>query len=81
MELLIQKLPFTHLMWELSQDYHPGNMATGCYSCQGSAINAILEASEYMLVGLLEDTNLYAIHTKYITIQPKDLQQNHTDDS
>ena len=61
-------------MWELSQDYHPINMAKEFYNWQGSATRALYEASEYMLVGLLKDGNLCTIHTKYITIQPKDPQ-------
>ena len=35
---------------------------------------ALREASEYYLVGLFEDTNLCAIHTKWVTIMPKDMQ-------
>ena len=41
---------------------------------QSSAISALQEASEAYLVGLYEDTNLCAIHTKCGTIMPKDLQ-------
>eukprot|EP00804_Cyclotella_cryptica_P004172 CCRYP_014544-RA/>CCRYP_014544-RA protein AED:0.32 eAED:0.32 QI:0/-1/0/1/-1/0/1/0/59 len=32
------------------------------------------EASEAYLIGLLEDTNLCAIHTRRVTIMPKDMQ-------
>ena len=32
------------------------------------------EASEAYLVGLFEDTNLFAIHAKRVTIMPKDVQ-------
>ena len=40
---------------------------------QSSAVMALQEASEAYLVGLLEDTNLCAIHAKrVITIMPKD---------
>ena len=44
------------------------------YSWQNSAIRVLQEASEYMLVGLLEDANFHMIHAKHITIQPRDLQ-------
>ncbi len=41
---------------------------------QSSAVMALQEASEAYLVGLLEDTNLCAIHAKRVTIMPKDIQ-------
>jgi histone H3 len=41
---------------------------------QGTAILALQEAAEAYLVGLFEDTNLCAIHTKRVTIMPKDIQ-------
>jgi len=33
----------------------------------------VQEAAEAYLVSMFEDTNLAAIHTKHVTIQPKDL--------
>ena len=41
---------------------------------QSGAIIALQEASEAYLVGLLEDSNLCAIHAKRVTIMPKDIQ-------
>ena len=41
---------------------------------QSGAILALQESAEAYLVGLLEDTNLCAIHTKRVTIMPKDMQ-------
>ncbi|XP_068963448.1 histone H3.3A-like [Petaurus breviceps papuanus] len=41
---------------------------------QSAAIGALQEASEAYLVGLFEDTNLCAIHSKRVTIMPKDIQ-------
>ena len=35
---------------------------------------ALQEAAEAYLVGLFEDTNLCAIHSKRVTIMPKDIQ-------
>merc|ERR1712126_482423 len=38
------------------------------------AVMALQEASEAYLVGLMEDTNLCAIHAKRVTIMPRDIQ-------
>ena len=68
-ELLIRKLPFQRLVREIAQDFK----TELCF--QSSAIIALQEASEPYLVGLFEDTNLCAIHTKRVTIcVPKDIQ-------
>ena len=67
-ELLIRRLPFQRLVWEIAQDLKGRlNFASG-------AILALQEAAEAYLVGLFEDTNLCAIHAKRITIMPKDIQ-------
>ena len=68
MKLLIRRLPFQRLAREIAQDYKARlNFASG-------TILALQEAKEAYLVGLFEDTNLCAIHTKRITIMPKDIQ-------
>ena len=68
MELLIRRLPFQRLVREIAQDFQGRlNFASG-------AILALQEAAEAYLIGLFEDTNLCAIHTKCITIMPKDIQ-------
>ena len=41
---------------------------------QSSVILALQESVEAYLVGLLEDSNLCAIHAKRVTIMPKDMQ-------
>ena len=41
---------------------------------QSAAILCLQEAAEAYLVRLFEDTNLCAIHTKRVTITPKDVQ-------
>jgi histone H3 len=41
---------------------------------QGRADQALQEAGDAYLVGLVEDTNLCAIHDKRVTIMPKDIQ-------
>lgn len=67
-ELLIQKLPFQRLVREITQELSVNKRF------QGSALLALQEATEAYLVGLFEDVNLIAIHTKRVTIQPKDIQ-------
>nr|CAD7464739.1 unnamed protein product [Timema tahoe] len=68
MELLIRKSPFQRLVREIAQDFKTD------LRFQSSAVMALQEASEAYLVGLFEDTNLYAIHAKSVTIMPKDIQ-------
>jgi histone H3 len=41
---------------------------------QSVAILALQSAAEAYLVGLMEDTNLCAIHARRVTIFPKDMQ-------
>jgi histone H3 len=67
-ELLIKKLPFQRLVREIAQDY-----ATDIRFAS-AAIAALQEAAENELIGLMEDSNLAAIHGKRVTIFPKDLQ-------
>ena len=67
-ELLIRKLPFSRLVWEVAQDFKTD------LRFQRNAIGALQEASENFLIALLEDTNLCAIHARRVTIYPKDMQ-------
>ena len=66
-ELLIRKLSFLQLVHEIA-------LKVGKYDLhfQGSAIICLQEAAEAYVVGLMEDTNLCAIHAKRVTIIPKD---------
>ena len=68
-ELLIWKLPFLQLVCKIA-------LQVGKYDLhfQGCAILCLQEAAEAYLVGLMEDTNLCTIHTKWMTIMPKDIQ-------
>ena len=68
-ELLIRKLPFQRLVREIAQNLTKADI---CF--QSGAIMALQEASEAYLVGLLEDSNLCAVHAKRVTIMPKDIQ-------
>ena len=63
-ELLIWKLPFQRLIWEIAQDIQFE------IRFQGSAMGTLQEAIEAYLMGLFEDTNLCTIHVKWVTILP-----------
>ena len=64
-ELLICKLPSQRLVQEIAQNFKTD------LRFQSAAVGALQEASEAYLVGLLEDTNLCAVHAKRVTIMPK----------
>jgi histone H3 len=66
-ELLIRRLPFQRIIREIASEN------TADLRFQGSAIQALQEATEAYMVSLFEDTNLAAIHAKRVTIMPKDL--------
>jgi len=65
---LIQGAPFVRLVREVMLDFRTE------LRLQKSAAYALQEASEAYLVGLMQDTNLCAIHAKRVTIMPKDMQ-------
>ena len=67
-ELLIQRMPFQRLVREIAQTHNP------YVRFQSGAILALQESAEAYLVGLLEDSNLFAIHAKRVTIMPRDIQ-------
>ena len=67
-ELLIRRMPFQRLVREIAQTHNP------YVRFQSGAILALQESAEAYLVGLLEDSNLCAIHAKRVTIMPKDIQ-------
>ena len=67
-ELLIRQIPFQRLVREIAQTHNP------YLRFQSGAILALQESAEAYLVGLLEDSNLCAIHVKRVTIMPKDMQ-------
>eukprot|EP01083_Nonionella_stella_P105137 302255_1 len=66
-DLLIRKAPFQRLVRELAAVHKDG------LRFQSSAIQAIQEATESYMTSLLSDTNLCAIHTRRVTIMPRDL--------
>ena len=67
-ELLIRRMPFQRLVREIAQVHNP------YLQFQSGVILALKESAEAYLVGLLEDSNLCAIHAKRVTIMPKDMQ-------
>ena len=67
-DLLLRKLPFQRLVREIAQNI------SADLRFQAAALAASQEASEAFLVGLMEDSNLCAIHARRVTIMPKDLQ-------
>ncbi len=66
-DLLIRRAPFARLVRDIAQDLKTGLRWTK------NAIEALHHASEAYLVGLLEDTNLLAVHAKRVTIRPVDM--------
>jgi histone H3 len=67
-DLLLRKLPFQRLAREIAQNI------SADLRFQAAALAASQEASKAFLVGLMEDSNLCAIHARRVTIMPKDLQ-------
>lgn len=65
---MIPKLPFQRLIREIAEQFKVN------LKFKSNALDALQEASESYLVGLLEDSNLCAIHAKRVTIMPKDIQ-------
>jgi len=70
-DLLIRKLPFSRLVREISQDYQ---IKDNDARYQSAALLALQEATEAYITRLFEDSNLCAIHSKRVTIMPKDIQ-------
>ena len=68
MELLICRLSFECLVWEILQGFNTALRLTP------ATVMALQEATEAYLMQLLEDLNLCALHAKCITILPKDMQ-------
>ena len=73
-ELLMRKLPFQRLVREVANDLAAGTRFPEGPRWQSQAVVALQEAAEAYPVGLLEDTNLCAIHAKRVTVMPKDIQ-------
>ena len=64
-DLLIRRLPFQWLVREIAQQMREG------LRLHSAVILVLQEVEEAFLVGLLEQANLCAIHSKRVTIMPK----------
>ena len=69
-ENLIPKLPFRCLVKEIIHT----DMGKPEMRIQGVALEALQEAAEVYLVRLLDNANLCALHSRRITLMPKDIQ-------
>ena len=67
-ELLIPKLPFLRLVQEILQNKH------GWHHIKAGAVLVLHEATKAYLIWLFKDTNLCAIHSKCVTILPRDMR-------
>ena len=77
-DCLIKRTPFNKLIKEISQEYRVCPDGRGTPSVQvrfqSTALAALQEAAENFLVGLFEDVNLLAVHTKRVTVMPRDIR-------
>ena len=77
-ENLMKRTPFQRLIREISQEYRICPDGPGTPSVQvrfqSTAIAALQEVAENYIVGLFEDVNLLAIHTRRVTIMPRDIR-------
>ena len=67
-DMLIRRLPFHRVVREIVQTIRTD------LRFQSMSIMALQEVGEAFLVGLLEQSNLCAIHAKQVTVMPKDIQ-------
>ena len=66
-ELLIRKLPFQRLTREIVVEFRENIRSSS------TSLLALQEATEYFLTQTFEDANLCTIHSKRVTILPKDI--------
>ena len=57
-----------------NKEYKKGMYVVCPLRWQRSALECLHEGAETYMVSLLEDTNLLAIHARWITLQPRDIQ-------
>ena len=65
---LTRKLIFARWVWEIAREQ------SSHLWFQALALFALQEAAEAYVVSLFEDTNLYAINAKRVTLMPQDIQ-------
>ena len=69
-DLLIRKAPFIRLVKGILHD----KLGKTEIRMQRIAVEALQEAAEYYLTNLFDDANMCTLHSKRITLQPKDMQ-------
>ena len=67
-DLLMRRAPFQWVIYEIMRGFRND------LRIQAVAIKGLQEAAEAYLVGLFEDSNLCAIHARWVTIMPRDVQ-------
>ena len=72
--LMIPKMPYVKLLREITQDQCKQPKDGNDYRWQGVAILATQTAAEDYLTVQLEDANVCALHSKRVTVMPKDIQ-------
>lgn len=70
-ELLIPRLSFQRVIRNIIKEMFPSMDKPFLF--QSMALHALHEAAETYIVGLLEDSNLCAIHSRRVTVMPRDL--------
>ena len=77
-DCIIKRTPFNKLIKEIFQEYRVCPDGPGTPSVQVrfqlTALATLQEATENFLVGLFEDVNLLAVHTKRVTVIPCDIR-------
>ena len=77
-ECLIKRTPFHKLIKEISQEYRMCPKGPGTPSVQvwfqSTALAALQEAAENLIVGLFKDVNLLAVHARRVTMMPRDIR-------
>ena len=68
--LLIPRLPFVRLIRDILLRMYPGGEGI---RWQRAALECIQEAAEAYLVSFLSDANLAAIHSRRVTLMPRDM--------
>ncbi|CAI2358634.1 Core histone H2A/H2B/H3/H4 domain-containing protein [uncultured virus] len=72
-DAIIPRLPFNRLVREIAQDLPRWNRDTDLWF-EAPAIEALLTASEDLIIKVLSSANLLAIHAGRSTLFPKDIQ-------
>lgn len=66
-DLILKKLPFERLVREIGQE-----VSAGC-RFQSTAVLALQEAAEAVLISLFEDSALIALKSRRLKVMPRDL--------